>query len=162
MKSLQERMTAMTPYFRGIEMYNDALMVKMVYPNKWKAFPSEDGRIKITPSDADPTLTYYYASSKDTTYDEMFDLIEQTIKVNQDIILKLELLKSKVNELKELFQTTEYDDLTHLKFVIDKEEKKKPKRKYTRKKKEAANEAITVESTDIIEEKKEEEMRNDE
>ncbi len=162
MKSLQERMTAMTPYFRGIEMYNEALMVKMVYPNKWKAFPSEDGRIKTTPSDTDPTLTYYYASSKDTTYDEMFDLIEQTIKVNQDIILKLELLKSKVNELKELFQATEYDDLTRLKFIIEKEEAKKPKRKYNRKKKEVANETVTVESTDIIEEKKEEEMRNDE
>lgn len=162
MKSLQERMTAMTPYFRGIEMYNEALMVKMVYPNKWKAFPSEDGRIKITPSDADPTLTYYYASSKDTTYDEMFDLIEQTIKVNQDIILKLELLKSKVNELKELFQATEYDDLTRLKFIIEKEETKKPKRKYNRKKKEVVNETVTVESTDIIEEKKEEEVRNDE
>jgi hypothetical protein len=131
MKTLQERMNDMKPYFRGIEMYNEAIMVKVAYPNKWKAYPSEDGRIKITPSDSDPNLTYYYADSKDTTYEEMFDLVEQTIKANQDIVLKLKLLRDKVEELKELFQNTPYDDLLNLQFVVG----KKPKRKYVKKKK---------------------------
>ena len=143
MKTLQERMNGMKPYFRGIEMYNEAIMVKVAYPNKWKAYPSEDGRIKITPSDSDPNLTYYYADSKDTTYEEMFDLVEQTIKANQDIVLKLKLLRDKVEELKELFQNTPYDDLLNLQFVVG----KKPKRKYVKKKK--------VEKLEAVEEKKE-------
>ena len=133
----------MKPYFRGIEMYNEAIMVKVAYPDKWKAYPSEDGRIKITPSDSDPSLTYYYADSKDTTYEEMFDLVEQTIKANQDIVLKLKLLRDKVEELKELFQNTPYDDLLNLQFVVG----KKPKRKYVKKKK--------VEKLETIEEEKE-------
>ena len=136
-------MNDMKPYFRGIEMYNEAIMVKVAYPNKWKAYPSEDGRIKITPSDSDPNLTYYYADSKDTTYEEMFDLVEQTIKANQDIVLKLKLLRDKVEELKELFQNTPYDDLLNLQFVVG----KKPKRKYVKKKK--------VEKLEAVEEKKE-------
>lgn len=127
----------MKPYFRGIEMYNEAIMVKVAYPNKWKAYPSEDGRIKITPSDTDKSITYYYADSKDTTYEEMFDLVEQTIKANQDIVLKLKLLRDKVEELKELFQNTPYDDLLNLQFVIG----KKPKRKYVKKKKSEENES---------------------
>ena len=143
MKTLQERMNDMKPYFRGIEMYNEAIMVKVAYPNKWKAYPSEDGRIKITPSDSDPNLTYYYADSKDTTYEEMFDLVEQTIKANQDIVLKLKLLRDKVEELKELFQNTPYDDLLNLQFVVG----KKPKRKYVKKKK--------VEKLEAAEEEKE-------
>ena len=143
MKTLQERMNDMKPYFRGIEMYNEAIMVKVAYPNKWKAYPSEDGRIKITPSDSDPNLTYYYADSKDTTYEEMFDLVEQTIKANQDIVLKLKLLRDKVEELKELFQNTPYDDLLNLQFVIN----KKSKRKYVKKKK--------VEKLEAVEEEKE-------
>lgn len=143
MKTLQERMNDMKPYFRGIEMYNEAIMVKVAYPNKWKAYPSEDGRIKITPSDSDPSLTYYYADSKDTTYEEMFDLVEQTIKANQDIVLKLKLLRDKVEELKELFQNTPYDDLLNLQFVVG----KKPKRKYVKKKK--------AEKLEAVEEKKE-------
>jgi hypothetical protein len=141
MKTLQERMNDMKPYFRGIEMYNEAIMVKVAYPNKWKAYPSEDGRIKITPSDSDPNLTYYYADSKDTTYEEMFDLVEQTIKANQDIVLKLKLLRDKVEELKELFQNTPYDDLLNLQFVVG----KKPKRKYVKKKKAEKPEAVEEE-----------------
>jgi len=143
MKTLQERMNDMKPYFRGIEMYNEAIMVKVAYPNKWKAYPSEDGRIKITPSDSDPNLTYYYADSKDTTYEEMFDLVEQTIKANQDIVLKLKLLRDKVEELKELFQNTPYDDLLNLQFVVG----KKPKRKYVKKNK--------IEKLEAVEEEKE-------
>ena len=141
MKTLQERMNDMKPYFRGIEMYNEAIMVKVAYPNKWKAYPSEDGRIKITPSDSDPNLTYYYADSKDTTYEEMFDLVEQTIKANQDIVLKLKLLRDKVEELKELFQNTPYDDLLNLQFVVG----KKPKRKYVKKNKVEKPEAVEAE-----------------
>ena len=126
-------MNDMKPYFRGIEMYNEALMVKVMYPNNWRAYPSDDGRIKVTPSDdKSSNVTFYYADSKDTTYDEMFDLVEQTIKANQDIILKLKLLKDKVEELKELFQNTSYDDLLNLKFVIDKPTK--AKKKYVKKK----------------------------
>ena len=122
----------MRPYFRGIEMYNEAIMVKVAYPNKWKAYPSDDGRIKVTPSETDPNTTYYYADSNDSTYEEIFDFIEQTIKANQDIILKLKLLRDKVEELKELFQNTSYDDLLNLQFVIEKPTK--PKRKYAKKK----------------------------
>ena len=125
-------MNDMRAYFRGIEMYNEASIVKVAYPNKWKAYPSDDGRIKVTPSETDPNVTYYYADSKDTTYEEMFDLVEQTIKANQDIVLKLKLLKDKVEELKELFQNTPYDDLLNLRFVIEKPTK--PKRKYVKKK----------------------------
>ena len=139
-------MNDMKPYFRGIEMYNEAIMVKVAYPNKWKAYPSDDGRIKVTPSETDPNTTYYYADSNDSTYEEIFDLIEQTIKANQDIVLKLKLLRDKVEELKELFQNTSYDDLLNLQFVIEKPTK--PKRKYVRKKVKAEEE---VKQEEIIE-----------
>lgn len=151
MKTLQERMNDMMPYFRGIEMYNEALMVKVVFPKNWKAYPNDDGRIKVTLSD-DGAMTYYYGDSKETTYDEIFDLVEQTIKANQDIILKLKLLKEKVEELKELFQSTSYDDLLNLQFVLEKPIK--PKRKYVKKtenkKKEENNEEAT-EKNGIVE-----------
>ena len=150
MKTLQERMNDMKPYFRGIEMYNEALMVKVVYPRNWKAYPSNDGRIKVTPSD-DGALTYYYADSKDTSYEDMFDLVEETIKANNDIVLKLKLLKDKVSELKELFAELSYDELTTLKFVTEKVKTEKPKRKYTKKKKEVEKpkEEPQIETNDV-------------
>jgi hypothetical protein len=150
MKTLQERINDMKPYFRGIEMYNEALMVKVVYPNNWKAYPNDDGRIKVTASDdKSSNITYYYADSKDTTYEDMFDLVEQTIKTNQDIILKLKLLKDKVEELKELFQNTSYDDLLNLQFVIGKPTK--PKRKYVKKKVKTEEETKVEENNEVDE-----------
>ena len=143
-------MNDMRPYFRGIEMYNEAIMVKVAYPNKWKAYPSDDGKIKVTPSETDPNTTYYYADSNDSTYEEIFDLIEQTIKANQDIVLKLKLLRDKVEELKELFQNTSYDDLLNLQFVIEKPTK--PKRKYVKKKAKMEEEAKQVENNETNEE----------
>ena len=116
--NLQDRMASMKPYFKGIEMYNEALIVKVVFPNNWKAYDSQDGKIKVTPSDTNPNESYYYASSEDTSYDDIFDLIEETIKANQDIILKLELLKKKIEELKEVFSSHSYDELCSLSFVL--------------------------------------------
>lgn len=148
-------MNDMRPYFRGIEMYNEAIMVKVAYPNKWKAYPSDDGRIKVTPSETDPNTTYYYADSNGSTYEEIFDLIEQTIKANQDIVLKLKLLRDKVEELKELFQNTSYDDLLNLQFVIEKPTK--PKRKYVKKKvkveEEVKQEEAVVDAEELYPEK---------
>lgn len=129
-KSLQDRMNGMKPYFRGIEMYNEALIVKVVFPNNWKAYDSQDGKIKVTPSDSNPNESYYYANSEDASYDDMFDLIEETIKANQDILLKLELLKKKIEELKEIFSSHSYDELCSLSFDF-----KQSRRKCVRKEK---------------------------
>ena len=159
MRTLQERMNDMKPYFRGIEMYNDALIVRVMFPQKWKAYNSNDGRIKATPSETVANEYFYYADSNDTTYEDMFDLIEETIKANNDIVLKLKLLRDKVEELKELFSNHSYDELTTLKFVLEPIKNEKPKRKYTKKKKEAEkaqeqpqiennNEEVTEENND--------------
>jgi hypothetical protein len=81
----------------------------------------------------------------------MFDLIEETIKANNDIVLKLKLLKEKVEELKELFSRLPYEELQTLKFVTESFEKDKPKRKYTKKKKEVEKpkEEPQIETNDV-------------
>lgn len=134
--TLQERMTNMKPYFRGIEMYNEGLIVKVVMPERWKVYGSADERIKVAPSDTKMGEYYFYANSNDTTYDEMFDLVEEVIKVNEETALKLKLLKDKIEEMKELFADNEYSKLMTLKFVMQEEEKPKNKKRGGRKKKE--------------------------
>ena len=145
----------MKPYFRGIEMLNNGLIVRVMLPPKWKTYDSSDGRIKTAPSENVANEYFYYANSENTTYEEIFDLIEQTIKANQDIVLKLKLLRDKVEELKELFQNTSYDDLLNLQFVIEKPTK--PKRKYVRKKvkveEEVKQEEVVVDAEELYPEK---------
>ena len=152
MKTLQERMNDMKQYFRGIEMYNNALIVRVMFPSTWKAYNSSDGRIKATPSETVANEYFYYANSEDTTYEDIFDLVEETIKANNDIVLKLKLLRDKVEELKEMFSIHTFDELSTLKFVFEPIKNEKPKRKYTKKKKEAekAQEEPQIENNDDV------------
>ena len=135
MRSLQERMNDMKPYFRAIEVYNEALMVRVVFPSNWKVYNSQDETVKVTPSEVNENEVIYYADSNDATYEDMFNLIEETIKANQDIILKLKLLKEKVEELKEMFSMHNYEELKTLRFSLDGLETPKPKRKYAKRQK---------------------------
>lgn len=144
-RSLQDRMNDMRPYFKAIEMYNEALIVKVQFPQKWKAYNSSDERIKVVPSETVANEMFYYASSEDSTYDDIFDLIEETIKANQDIILKIKLLKEKVEELRGIFSELSYDELKTLKFVTENTKTTKGRKKHTKKEKEpqkAENEEI--------------------
>ena len=85
-------------------------------------------------------------------------MIEETIKANQDIILKLELLKDKIEELKEAFSTHTYDELCSLSFSF-----KKGKRKYVKTEKvsqnankvplEKSNETVAESEDNMTEEK---------
>ncbi len=158
MKSLQQRMDDMKPYFRAIEVYNDALMVRVVMPSNWKIYPSSDGRIKVTPSETNANEAIYYADCHDTSYEDIFDLVEDTIKNNRDIVSKLKLLKEKVEELKELFSIHSFEELQTLKFELTEVKKDKPKRKYTKRKKEAEKpqEEPQIEENNTVEETVEE------
>ena len=150
MKTLQERMVAMNPYFRGIELYNNALIVKVVFPQNWKYYPSADEKIKVVPSQDEPNLIFYYGDAANTSYEEIFDIIEETIKVNLDTTLKLKLLKDKVEELREIFSIHTYDELQNLVFTFSKPEK--PKRKYNKKKVKEEDSEEQVNNTDTKEE----------
>lgn len=122
-------------YFEGIERYNDALIVRVKLPERWGVYPSSDERIKVAPSEEVPNEYYYYGSSNDVNLEDIFQLILETIQMNKDVLLKIELLKEKVQELKELFDTKPLEELKTLKFVTEQPKKTKAKRKYTKKKK---------------------------
>ena len=126
-KNLQDRIHGIEEYFRGIEMYNDCLIVKVVFPNRWNVSNSMDDAIKVAASETAANEYYYYADSNECDYDDIFDLIEATINGNKDTFLKLELLKEKVEELRSIFSdgTITVDMLRSLRFVMDEPKKKK-------------------------------------
>lgn len=154
-KNLQDRISGISDYFKGIEMYNGALIVKVIFPKKWNVTNSYDGTIKVAQSDSVPTEYYYYGDSAMSTYDDIFDLIEETVSANESALLKLELLKRKVEELKELFSKEEmtYEKLEQLEFTF----KAKPKQK-AKKKKENKEGEVGEETPEV---KKEEESKDD-
>jgi hypothetical protein len=149
---LQDEIMKLGDYFRGIEYFNDALIVKVNFPPRWQVYPSIDGNIKPAKSDNTTGEYYYYGDMNKVSLDDIFALINETIEANKDAESKIHLLNEKVIELKELFKRETFERLSNLKFVIEEPKQEKPKRKYTRKKK---VEEVVAEDT-IIEDKKEE------
>lgn len=140
MLQVEDYISKIGEYFEGIERYNDALIVRVKLPERWGVYPSSDERIKVAPSEEVPNEYYYYGSSNDVNLEDIFQLIIETIQMNKDVLLKIELLKEKVQELKELFDTKPLEELKTLKFVTEQPKKTKAKRKYTKKKKVAETE----------------------
>ena len=133
---LQDEISKLGEYFRGIEYFNDALIVKVVFPARWQVYPSNDGLIKPAAGESNGEY-FYYGDTNNVSLDDIFGLINETITANNDAEMKVKLLTDKYNELKELFRTNSYEKLLSMKFVLDDNEIKieKPKRKYTKRKK---------------------------
>lgn len=148
---LQDEIMKLGDYFRGIEYYNEALIVKVNFPQRWQVYASKDGNIKPAKSEKAVGEYYYYGNMNVVTLDDIFGVIKETIEANKDAELKIQLLNEKANELKELFKTNPYDKLLGLKFVLEEVKAEKPKRKYTKKKKkveEENNDVVVAETTD--------------
>lgn len=126
---MEERINKLGEHFLGIDRYNDALIVKVKFPSNWHTFPSEEKNIKVTASGESDGIWFYYGNHKDCTLTDIFDLIEATMTSNKDMLLKIELLKTKINELKEEFEHRDYKELVNLQFIFPKPKKTKKAKK---------------------------------
>jgi hypothetical protein len=125
MGNIEKYINDLGEIFQGIERLNDGLIVKVVYPEKWKAYNSDDGRIKYALSETEPNTYYYYGNSSDVTFDDLFKLIIETKVMNEEVVRKVNYLKEKIQELDELFKEKTMDELVNLEFVIKKTKRKK-------------------------------------
>jgi hypothetical protein len=148
---LQDEIMKLGDYFRGIEYFNDALIVKVNFPPRWQVYPSSDGNIKPAKSEKSQGEYYYYGDMNKVSLDDIFGIIKETIDANKDAELKIQLLNNKMAELEDVFRKNPYEKLLNLKFIIEEVKQEKPKRKYTKKKK---KEEITTEP--VVEETNEE------
>lgn len=151
--TLQEEILSIQEYFRSVEYFGKGIVVKVEFPPKWSVYPSNDEKIKVAPDDNIPNVFFYFTDLSEGTLEEVFSLIRETAEMNINAVKKIELMKEKIEELKEIFASKTIEELQNLKFTF--EEEKKTKRKYTRKKKEEkvedTEEKITEETETVTE-----------
>lgn len=151
--TLQERIQKNEKYFRGMEIVNNTVIIKVLYGEKWGAYPSQDEIIKVAKSDEVKNEWFYYADYTYTVIDDIFNLIEETIEMNLSAIERLELFNVKMEELKTLFANESLQKLKTLSFQF--EEVKKTKKNKSKKKKsnenEDVNELISEVSVNVVE-----------
>jgi hypothetical protein len=132
---LQDKIDEIKPYFKSIETYGDALIVRINFPPKWAVFNSDSGKIKVAASDRKAYEYFYYGDGNEVSLEDIFDFIKNTIEVNQSLEIKAKLLVQKAKELQDLFEVTPLEKLKTLEFTMKEPKKARAKRKYTKRKK---------------------------
>lgn len=126
---IEEYIKELGNYFEGIERFNDALIVKVLFPEKWGVYASTDERIKPAKSENNPQEYFYYGNSNDVKLEEIFQLIIETKKMNESVVNKIKLLKEKIEDLKTFFKDKDIEELETLQFITKKPKKKKKSNK---------------------------------
>lgn len=118
---MKDSINKIKDYFVSMEMYEGKWVICVKFQPKWGAYPSEDGRIRVSSDEQEPDMWWYYANDDSVDVDEIINLINETVVTNLDAIKKVELFKLKANELKQIFSDEKLSlkKLQTLKFVFD-------------------------------------------
>ncbi len=115
---IQESLDSFQPYLLGIRYVEGIPLLDVVLKDGWIA-PDEKDINKI--KGGDDSLNYYmiFSENKQKSLDELLDYVNGVIKLNQEREQKNQLLRVKVNELKELFKVHSLGKLNKLKFTFN-------------------------------------------
>lgn len=139
---IQDRLIKLAPYNPGFNLYGGQIIIHVTYKPNWRVLESYDETVKIARDDNNQYQYFYYASTE-TDFNRIFDVIDTTVKFNNEAELKRELLIQKVNELQKLFEAEDLETLQTLEFKV------KKKKVRTKKEKIAEDKQIEAEETNI-------------
>ena len=114
---IQENLDRFQPYLLGIRYVEGIPLLDVVLKEGW-IIPDEKDVNKI--KGGDDSLNYYmiFSENKVKSLDELLDYVNDVIKLNQEREQKNQLLRVKVNELKEFFKVHSLSKLNKLRFTF--------------------------------------------
>ena len=120
MSNIQNTLDSLQPYVIGIRYVEGTPLVDAVFKEGWTV--PEDSNIKKVKGD--DGLNYYmiFSEVKGIGLDELLNYVDKTIKLNLEREKKHDLLRTKVNELKEIFKKNSLVKLQRLNFTFSDEE----------------------------------------
>ncbi len=116
MSSIQKTLDSLQPYVISIRYLNGTPIVDVVYKEGWTVLETKD----ITMIKGEESINYYmiYSEVDGIRLDDLLDVVKKTINHNLDRERKHELLRVKINELKDIFKRTPLSKLGSLKFTF--------------------------------------------
>lgn len=139
---IQDRLLKLAPYNPGFNLFSGQIIIHVTYKPNWRVLDSYDEAVKIARDDNNQFQYYYYASTE-TDFNRIFDVIDTTVKFNNEAELKRQLLVQKVNELQKLFESEDLEVLQTLEFKI------KKKKVRIKKEKVVVDKEIEIEETNL-------------
>ena len=119
MANVQKTLEALQPYVIGIRYLEGFPVVDAVFKDGWTLPESS----LITKTKGDAQMNYYmlFSDKNGVGLDNILEYVDIVIKANIDREKKHDLLKEKVNELKDIFRKNPLAKLTKLKFTFPEE-----------------------------------------
>lgn len=120
MGNIQKTLDSLQPYVIGIRYLQGTPLVDCVFKEGWSV--PEDPIIKR--EKGDDSMNYYmlFSDSPKVGLDDLLGYVEKTIKMNLDREKKHDLLRMKVEELKNIFKNNSLAKLKNLKFTFSDEQ----------------------------------------
>lgn len=114
MSSIQKTLESLQPYVIGIRYLKGIPIVDVVYKEGWAVVETKN----ISKVKGDEGMNYYmvYSETDGIGLDDLLEDVKKTITHNLDREKKHDLLRAKINELKEIFKRTPLAKLSNLKF----------------------------------------------
>jgi len=121
MANLQKTLDSLQPYVIGIRYIEKMTVVDTIFKTGWLL---PESKVVKKAKGEDESLNYYmiFSDVAGIGLDEILEYVSHVIKINVDREKKHELLRAKVNELKEFFKKHTLTQLTKLKFVLAEDE----------------------------------------
>lgn len=120
MSNIQNALDSLQPYVIGIRYLKGVPLVDVVLNDGWTVI--DDPKIKRVKGDESLNYHMIFSEEPGIGLDDLLAYVDKTIKANLDREKKHELLKAKVNQLKEIFKKTSLMKLERLKFTFGEED----------------------------------------
>jgi hypothetical protein len=116
MSSIQKTLDSLQPYVIGIRYAKGVPIVDVVYKEGWTVIETKN----ISKVKGDEAMNYYmiYSEIEGIGLDDLLEDVKKTISHNIEREKKHDLLRAKINELKEIFKRTPLSKLASLKFTF--------------------------------------------
>jgi hypothetical protein len=116
MSSIQKTFDSLKPYVIGFRYVEELPLIDVIFKDGWTV-PDDPKIQKIKGEDS---LNYYmvYSEVNGVGLDELLSYVDKVIKLNQEREKKHDLLRQKVDELKQIFKQNSLEKLTKIKFIF--------------------------------------------
>jgi hypothetical protein len=114
MSNIQKTLDSLQPYVIGIRYLEGTPLVDAVFKEGWTV--PEDPKVKKVKGNDEMNYFMLFSEVDGVGLDELLAYVKKTIDINVEREKKHDLLREKVNELKEVFKKNSLDKLKRLKF----------------------------------------------
>lgn len=120
MSEIQKAFQAMQPYLVGVRYVDGTPILDIRFKAEW-VLP-KSSQISQAKVEGETDQYILFSQTKGIGLDELLVYLEASIKANVEREKKVELLKVKINELKELFNSNSLIKLQQLKYIFHQDE----------------------------------------